>query len=131
MTAWVPDPVPDPADQEAASRDLLDWGRDANTAVNRVRWRTEQTIANLKTWRILHTDYQGPFDTFATTIAAVLGLEFSVWPVNKPPCLVGVPSSTRSRAGRGVVQRKTGNYAAYDHVHRRPPERSRNDSRPA
>jgi len=31
--------------------------------------------ALLKTWRVLHTDYRRPLDTFATTISAVLGLE--------------------------------------------------------
>ena len=57
-------------------RELLEWEKELNTAVHRIRWRIEQAIANLKTWRILHTDYRRPLDTFATTITAVLGLEF-------------------------------------------------------
>lgn len=56
-------------------RELLEWEKELNT-VHRIRWRIEQVIANLKTWRILHTDYRRPLDTFATTITAVLGLEF-------------------------------------------------------
>jgi len=29
-----------------------------------------------KTWRIMHTDYRRPIDTFDTTISAVVGLHF-------------------------------------------------------
>ena len=36
----------------------------------------ERVIANLKNWRILHTDYRRPLDSFATTISAVIGLLF-------------------------------------------------------
>jgi hypothetical protein len=57
-------------------RDLLDWEKEFNTAVNRIRWKIEQTIANLKTWRILHTDYRRPLATFRETISAVVGLQF-------------------------------------------------------
>jgi hypothetical protein len=38
-------------------RDLLEWEKEFNAAIKKIRWRIEQTIANLKTWRILHTDY--------------------------------------------------------------------------
>lgn len=57
-------------------RDLLDWEKNFNTAINRIRWKIEQTIANLKTWRILHTDYRRPLSTFHETITAVIGLQF-------------------------------------------------------
>jgi hypothetical protein len=57
-------------------RDLLGWEKEFNTAINRIRWRIEQAIANLKTWRILHTDYRRPLSTFADTISAVVGLQF-------------------------------------------------------
>jgi len=57
-------------------RDLLDWEKEFNSAVNGIRWKIEQTIANLKTWRILHTDYRRPLSTFADTISAVIGLQF-------------------------------------------------------
>ena len=36
----------------------------------------EQTIANFKTWPIMHTDYRRPLTTFATTISAVIALHF-------------------------------------------------------
>jgi hypothetical protein len=57
-------------------RDLLDWEKEFNTAINGIRWKIEQTIANIKTWRILHTDYRRPLATFADTISAVIGLQF-------------------------------------------------------
>jgi transposase len=57
-------------------RDLLDWEKEFNTGVNGIRWKIEQTIAQLKTWRILHTDYRRPLSTFTDTISAVIGLQF-------------------------------------------------------
>lgn len=57
-------------------RDLLDWEKEFNTAINKIRWRIEQVIANIKTWRILHTDYRRPLNTFRETITAVIGLQF-------------------------------------------------------
>jgi hypothetical protein len=42
--------------------------------VNKIRYVSVQIIANFKTWRIMHTDYQRPLATFTTTIAAVVGL---------------------------------------------------------
>ena len=40
----------------------------------------ERVIANLKTWRVLHTDYRRPYNTFETTIQAVTGLIFAYTP---------------------------------------------------
>jgi transposase len=57
-------------------RELLDSEKEFNAAINKIRWRIEQTIANLKTWRILHTDYRRPLATFTDTISAVVGLQF-------------------------------------------------------
>ena len=57
-------------------RELLGWEKEFNAAINKIRWRIEQTIANLKTWRILHTDYRRPLTTFTDTISAVIGLQF-------------------------------------------------------
>ena len=57
-------------------RKLLDWEKDFNTAINKIRATVERVIANFKNWRILHTDYRRPIDTFATTISAVIGLQF-------------------------------------------------------
>jgi hypothetical protein len=57
-------------------RGLLDWEKKFNTEVNQIRYMIERTIANLKTWRILHTDYRRPLATFTTTISTVIGLHF-------------------------------------------------------
>ena len=47
-----------------------------NKSVNTIRYMIERVIANLKTWRILHTDYRRPFTTFPETITTVAALEF-------------------------------------------------------
>ena len=47
-----------------------------NTSVNKIRYQIERTIANLKTWRTLHTDYRRPLRTFHETISAIIALEF-------------------------------------------------------
>jgi hypothetical protein len=62
--------------RKPAHRKLLDWEKEFNTAVNKIRYLIERTIANFKTWRILHTDYRRPLATFTTTIATVVALHF-------------------------------------------------------
>jgi DDE superfamily endonuclease/Helix-turn-helix of DDE superfamily endonuclease len=62
--------------RKPAHRDLLDWEKEFNKAVNRIRYVVERAIANLKTWRIIHTDYRRPLRTFAQTISVVVGLHF-------------------------------------------------------
>jgi hypothetical protein len=57
-------------------KELLPWEKEFNTAVNQIRYLIERTIANLKTWRILHTDYRRPLATFKTTISTVIALHF-------------------------------------------------------
>jgi hypothetical protein len=57
-------------------RDLLDWEKEFNTQINKIRYFIEQVIANFKTWRIMHTDYRRPLSAFAQTISAVVGLYF-------------------------------------------------------
>jgi len=47
-----------------------------NTIINRLRATIERVIANIKTWRILHTDYRRPRETFENTLDAVRGLIF-------------------------------------------------------
>ena len=59
-------------------RELLDWEIEFNKQVNKIRYRIEQTIANLKTWRILHTDYRRPLSSFAQTKTTVVALQFYV-----------------------------------------------------
>ena len=55
---------------------LLDWQKSFNSAINATRAVIEQVVSHLKNWRILHTDYRRPLDTFPTTISAVVGLHF-------------------------------------------------------
>jgi hypothetical protein len=57
-------------------RELLDWQRNFNSAINGTRAVVERVIAHLKNWRILHTDYRRPIDSFITTISAAIGLLF-------------------------------------------------------
>ncbi len=57
-------------------RGLLDWEKEFNTGINRIRYVIEQTIANFKTWRVLHTDYRRPLKTFTETITSVIALHF-------------------------------------------------------
>ena len=65
-----------PVKKSSKNEYLLDWQKTFNTAINRTRAVVERVIANLKNWRILHTDYRRPLDTFGTTISAVIGLQF-------------------------------------------------------
>ena len=51
-------------------------GAEVQQTVNQIRYRIERTIANFKTWRILHTDYRRPLATFTTTISTVIALHF-------------------------------------------------------
>lgn len=55
---------------------LTEQERENNKVINSSRAVVERTIAQVKTWRILHTDYRRPLDTQATTLTAVLALEF-------------------------------------------------------
>lgn len=57
-------------------RGLLDWEKEFNRQVNKIRYVIEQVIANFKTWRIMHTDYRRPISTFASTISTVVALHF-------------------------------------------------------
>jgi DDE superfamily endonuclease len=57
-------------------RKLLDWEKEFNTQINKIRYVIEQVIANFKTWRIMHTDYRRPIETFSETISTVIALHF-------------------------------------------------------
>ena len=56
--------------------ELLDWQKEFNAQVNRLRAPVERAIAHLKSWRILHTDYRRPLRTYATSYQAAVGLYF-------------------------------------------------------
>ena len=45
-------------------RELLQWEHDWNNQVSSLRAPVERAVANLKTWRILFTDYRRPLKTF-------------------------------------------------------------------
>jgi DDE superfamily endonuclease/Helix-turn-helix of DDE superfamily endonuclease len=62
--------------KKPAGGELLDWQKEFNTGVNKIRWVIEQEISHFKNWRIMQTDYRRPIDTFAMTISAVIGLHF-------------------------------------------------------
>ena len=62
--------------KKPAGGELLDWQKEFNTQVNKIRYVIEQVIANFKTWRIMHTDYRRPLATFSETISAVIALHF-------------------------------------------------------
>jgi DDE superfamily endonuclease len=62
--------------KKSPHRGLLDWEKKFNHNVGAVRYQIERTIANLKTWRILHTDYRRPIHTFAQTITTTIALQF-------------------------------------------------------
>ncbi|OLO59404.1 transposase [Actinomyces oris] len=51
-----------------------------NKTVNQIRYKIERAIANIKAWRVLHTDYTRPLETFPETITAILGLTFTYTP---------------------------------------------------
>ncbi len=55
---------------------LLDWQKEFNTAINKLRYIIEREIANFKTWRSMHTDYRRPRRTYKTAFAAVRALHF-------------------------------------------------------
>jgi len=56
--------------------ELLDWQKEFNKQINKIRYVIEQVIANFKTWRIMHTDYRRPLAAFPETISAVVALHF-------------------------------------------------------
>ena len=50
--------------------------KEFNSTVNRIRYVVERAIANIKTWRILHTDYRRPIHTFNTAFRVIRALIF-------------------------------------------------------
>lgn len=62
--------------RKPAHRELLVWEKEFNTQINKIRYVVERVVANFKTWRIMHTDYRRPLNTFTVTISAIVGLVF-------------------------------------------------------
>ena len=46
--------------------------RTYNRTVDRVRYKIERVIANIRIWRILHTGYRRPLETSPVTTTAAL-----------------------------------------------------------
>ena len=70
-TDYITTPVRKPQD-----RDLYLREHEYNNQISSLRAPVERAIANLKTWRILHTDYRRPLTTFLTSLRAAIGLYF-------------------------------------------------------
>jgi DDE superfamily endonuclease len=62
--------------RKPAGGELLDWQKEFNTAINKIRYVIERAIANFKTWRCMHTDYRRPRHTYSTAFRAVRALHF-------------------------------------------------------
>jgi len=68
---YITTPVRKPQD-----RDLYIREHDYNNQVSSFRAPVERAIADLKTWRILFTDYRRPLRTFLCSFRAAIGLYF-------------------------------------------------------
>lgn len=63
-------------ERKPAGGELTETQKQYNKAINTLRAPVERAIANLKTWRTLHTGYRRPLHTFPETITAIIALEF-------------------------------------------------------
>lgn len=54
--------------------ELTDEQKRYNAQISAIRAPVERAIANIKTWRILHTDYRRPLRTFHDSFHAAIGL---------------------------------------------------------
>jgi DDE superfamily endonuclease len=70
-TDYITTPVRKPKDRELYMRE-----HDYNNQVSSHRAPVERAVANLKTWRILFTDYRRPLKTFLSSFRAAIGLYF-------------------------------------------------------
>jgi DDE superfamily endonuclease len=70
-TDYITTPVRKPQE-----RDLYLREQDYNNQISSLRAPVERAIANLKTWRILFTDYRRPLRTFLASFRATIGLYF-------------------------------------------------------
>lgn len=70
-TDYITTPVRKPAERELSTRE-----EDHNNQISSFRAPVERAIANLKTWRILFTDYRRPLQTFKSSFRAATGLYF-------------------------------------------------------
>jgi hypothetical protein len=52
--------------RKPAGGELLDWQKEFNTSIDKIRYVIERTIAHFKTWQCMHTDYLRPERIYAT-----------------------------------------------------------------
>jgi hypothetical protein len=62
--------------RKPTNRDLYMREHDYNNQISSLRAPIERAVANLKTWRILFTDYRRPLKTFLPSFRAATGLYF-------------------------------------------------------
>ncbi len=62
--------------RKPAGGELLDWQKEFNTTVNKIRYVIERSISQFKTWRCMHIDYRRPARTYAIAFNAVRALHF-------------------------------------------------------
>jgi DDE superfamily endonuclease/Helix-turn-helix of DDE superfamily endonuclease len=70
-TDYIITPIRKPED-----RDLYIREHDYNNQISSLRAPVERAVANLKTWRILFTDYRRPLNAFLSSFRAAIGLYF-------------------------------------------------------
>jgi hypothetical protein len=70
-TDYITTPIRKPEDRELYIRE-----HDYNNQISSYRAPVERAVANLKTWRILFTDYRRPLKTFLSSFRAAIGLYF-------------------------------------------------------
>jgi len=70
-TGYITTPVRKPEGRELYIRE-----NDYNNQISSLRAPVERAVGNLKTWRILFTDYRRPLRTFAPSFRAAIGLFF-------------------------------------------------------
>jgi hypothetical protein len=56
--------------------ELLSREEEFNNQISSLRAPIERVVANIKTWRILHTDYRRPLPTYESSFKAAIGLYF-------------------------------------------------------
>ena len=61
-------------------RPLPKADKERNRSVVKIRYTIERTIANLRTWRTLHTDCRRSAHTLKDALTAVLGIIFTHTP---------------------------------------------------
>ena len=62
--------------KKPAGGDLTWLQHDYNNQISGLRAAVERAVAHIKNWRILHTDYRRPINTWETSFKAVIGIFF-------------------------------------------------------